>query len=319
MTKYFISHASEDKKEFVKPLADRMLTQGATVFYDEYSIELGDSLFESINKGIQEANIGIIVLSPSFFNKGWTNAELNSIFNKHISGECKIIPIFHQVTPEDVKNKYPLISDILGVKSEEGIIKISNKILKVGGITPKPMYLETDFTKKPDNEPQHAWTIMVGGLDIMDQINPNLPKTILEIGEPFEFKNKVSLYVERNELLVYKITDGNRTEISLSTELDKWITSEGMTVFCTYNKVDNSMKLIIDDQLIKELSTSKLDLPNSLLSQGKMIIGCTLEITDPCFFSIGSTALFNKELTIKDCINMRTYNAQNLQRLNLKR
>lgn len=85
--KYFISHASEDKPIFVKQLADRMISAGASVFYDEYSINLGDSIFESINRGIQETDIGVIVLSPCFIKKDWTRKELNSIFNKHVGGQ----------------------------------------------------------------------------------------------------------------------------------------------------------------------------------------------------------------------------------------
>lgn len=79
---FFISHAYEDKETFVKSLADNLQLNGALIFYDEYSIRLGDSLTESINNGIRNANHGVIILSKYFFEKGWTNAELQALFNK---------------------------------------------------------------------------------------------------------------------------------------------------------------------------------------------------------------------------------------------
>ena len=87
---FFICHASEDKETFVKDLAHQLIRNSATVFYDEYSIKLGDSLSQKINEGIVNANNGVIVLSNFFFEKKWTNAELQAIFNKSINENFKL-------------------------------------------------------------------------------------------------------------------------------------------------------------------------------------------------------------------------------------
>jgi len=44
----FISHATEDKDRFVRPLAHALTTLGAKVWYDEFSLKLGDSLSASM-------------------------------------------------------------------------------------------------------------------------------------------------------------------------------------------------------------------------------------------------------------------------------
>lgn len=67
----FISHASEDKPEFVRPLADALAKYGLAVWYDELSLSIGDSLSRSIDKGLENSNFGIVVLSPAFFSKNW--------------------------------------------------------------------------------------------------------------------------------------------------------------------------------------------------------------------------------------------------------
>ena len=47
----FICHASEDKKDFVKPLADALIKEKMRVWYDEFELTLGDSLREKIEIG----------------------------------------------------------------------------------------------------------------------------------------------------------------------------------------------------------------------------------------------------------------------------
>ncbi len=51
----FISHASEDKKSFVEPLANALKNTGLKVRYDRSELTLGDCLHESSRrKSFQE-------------------------------------------------------------------------------------------------------------------------------------------------------------------------------------------------------------------------------------------------------------------------
>jgi hypothetical protein len=40
----FISHANEDKDDIARPLAEKLKALGLKVWFDEYSLKLGDSL-----------------------------------------------------------------------------------------------------------------------------------------------------------------------------------------------------------------------------------------------------------------------------------
>lgn len=44
----FICHAREDKEEIARPLAEALQTAGLQVWYDEFSLEIDDSLRESM-------------------------------------------------------------------------------------------------------------------------------------------------------------------------------------------------------------------------------------------------------------------------------
>lgn len=104
---FFISHASEDKEAVVRPLVDALHRKGFTVWYDEFSLKVGDSLRESIDYGLKNSKFGIVILSESFFIKRWPEYELNSLNNKSISGENVILPIWHEVNQESV-SRYSL-------------------------------------------------------------------------------------------------------------------------------------------------------------------------------------------------------------------
>ena len=64
----FISHDSRDKEEIARKLAYGLSSRLCTVWYDEYSLKIGDSLRDSIEKGIKEAKKCILVLTPNFLN-----------------------------------------------------------------------------------------------------------------------------------------------------------------------------------------------------------------------------------------------------------
>jgi hypothetical protein len=68
----FICHASEDKDELVRPLAAALKGEHVDVWYDEFSLKVGDSLRQSIDRGLAGARFGVVVLSPAFFKKSWT-------------------------------------------------------------------------------------------------------------------------------------------------------------------------------------------------------------------------------------------------------
>lgn len=99
----FISHASEDKENFVRPLANKLTSMNVKVWYDEFTLKVGDSLSEKINEGLSKSDYGIVVLSKNFFNKEWPRTELAALETKAVnSGRKIILPIWLDITKEEV-------------------------------------------------------------------------------------------------------------------------------------------------------------------------------------------------------------------------
>jgi hypothetical protein len=107
----FISHASEDKDDFVRPLASALISMGLDVWYDEFTLRIGDSLRQKIDRGVANSRVGLGVLSPSFISKGWTNYELDGIVTRTISGEQVLLPIWHKITKQQVIDYSPSLAD----------------------------------------------------------------------------------------------------------------------------------------------------------------------------------------------------------------
>jgi len=131
MRDLFISHASEDKEAFVKLLAVALKDVGIDIWYDEFELKIGDSLSRSIDKGLIDSKYGIVILSKSFFEKKWTEYELKSLLAKDIQGKNVILPIWHNISINDVQMYSLYLSDIFSFSSNVPLTELTEEILKV--------------------------------------------------------------------------------------------------------------------------------------------------------------------------------------------
>ena len=109
----FISHASEDKDDIVRPLAMALKASGLSVWFDEFELKIGDSLRRKIDKGLANSRFGIVVLSKAFFGRGWTEYELDGLVTRANSGEQILLPVRHGVTKREVIDYSPSLADKL--------------------------------------------------------------------------------------------------------------------------------------------------------------------------------------------------------------
>lgn len=107
----FLSHASEDKLSVAIPLRDALAVRGVRVWLDVAELRIGSSLRRRIDQGIRSSRFGLVVLSPSFFDKGWPNHELDGIVTRTNAGEQSILPIWHEVGADEVRAYSPSLAD----------------------------------------------------------------------------------------------------------------------------------------------------------------------------------------------------------------
>ncbi len=128
----FISHASEDKEIVVRPLAIALRDKGLSVWYDEFELRIGDSLRRKIDQGLSKSRFGIVVISRSFIKKGWTNYELDGLMTKAISGQQILLPIWHDITKQEVIDYSPSLADkVARNTSQETVEEIASEIAEM--------------------------------------------------------------------------------------------------------------------------------------------------------------------------------------------
>ncbi len=126
----FISHASEDKEPFVDELANELKASGPSVWYDDFTLTIGDSLRRSIDKGLARSRFGVVVLSPAFFAKEWPQRELDGLVAREIEGKKVILPVWHTVDVDYVRRYSPTLADRLGISSERGVKAVVEAVLQ---------------------------------------------------------------------------------------------------------------------------------------------------------------------------------------------
>lgn len=102
------------------------------VWYDEFTLKVGDSLRRSIDGGLSNSRFGTVILSSSFFSKNWTQYELDGMTAKEMDGRKMILPIWHKVTKNEVMKFSPTLADKVALNSSiHSIEEIAQQIADV--------------------------------------------------------------------------------------------------------------------------------------------------------------------------------------------
>jgi hypothetical protein len=128
----FLSHASEDKDAIARPLYDALRAEGITVWFDEAVLKMGDSLSGKIDEGLARCPHGIVIISPSFLAKHWTQKELSGLVAREMIGGKKVIlPIWHDIGAETLVQFSPTLADKVAGRAADGIPALVKMILDV--------------------------------------------------------------------------------------------------------------------------------------------------------------------------------------------
>lgn len=124
----FIAHASEDKEKFVRPLAEA-LGKYVDVWFDEFTLTVGDSLRRKIDEGLARSRFGVVVLSPNFFAKKWPQDELDGLVVREHDGTKVILPVWLDIDQEGVAKHSPMLAGRLAAKASDGLESVVNDLL----------------------------------------------------------------------------------------------------------------------------------------------------------------------------------------------
>jgi len=130
----FVSHAWEDKEDFVEEFVQELRNLGIKVWYDTNRIKWGDSMRGKIDDGLKKSRFGVAVLSPSYIAEGkyWTKAELDGLFQLESVNGKALLPIWHKLTKKDVMDYSPIIASKLAMNTASSTAKeIAENLLEL--------------------------------------------------------------------------------------------------------------------------------------------------------------------------------------------
>lgn len=280
---FFISHASEDKDEFVREFVNRLLKLGYLTFYDEYSIKLGDSIVEKLNEGISNSQVFIIVISPNFLKKKWTNKEFNTIFSLSTQLGKRLIPVYHNIDYESVLLHYPLLNEIKGINTSVGMDLLCSEVVNQSGVEPNLGFI---ISKEAENIVSESGFCLIFSFIIPRLYNPDQNKCLFELGEIERKHSRLSIYIVDDNRLCFKLTTSDYKEIVLSTELPMLPDDTSFFLSIELSVKQKLLKMMINEEIVSEINFVELDLSKFASSKSMYIIGGTLEFNNPCPFTI---------------------------------
>jgi hypothetical protein len=101
----------------VDALVAKAEAAGLRVWYDQFAIQWGQSIRQKIDEGLRKAYFGVVVLSPNFFERPWTNYELDGILQRDLSGRGRLLPIWHRLTLDDIQTYAPSLAGRLALST----------------------------------------------------------------------------------------------------------------------------------------------------------------------------------------------------------
>lgn len=146
MPSVFICHASEDKAEIARPLALALRERHIEVWFDEFKLKVGDSLRQKIDEGLAKSDFGIVIVSPAFFTKRWTQRELNGLVAREMASTRPIVlPVWHDIDRDAVVAQSPPLADVFAATSDAGLDSVVASLLRTIRPVQSPLVIARDF------------------------------------------------------------------------------------------------------------------------------------------------------------------------------
>jgi len=127
----FICHASADKDNIVRPFWKYLQAFGINTFFDEASIEYGESINQKVMHGLAKSQGSILMLTSTFYTRDFTKYEMGGIFyKKYNQGGYIYIIYWDDKDLAEVSKRFPFVRDLKCFHVIEGtkLIEVAREI-----------------------------------------------------------------------------------------------------------------------------------------------------------------------------------------------
>lgn len=129
MSDFFLSHSREVKVNVAIPLAQMLGNLGFSCWIDRKNIVVGDSIFTSIEKAIQQSFYAVAIVDKNYLSRDWPLKELNLFIAKEEKENRNlIIPVYVNIEKEEVYRQEPRLEGRAFEKVSEKELSFVQKI-----------------------------------------------------------------------------------------------------------------------------------------------------------------------------------------------
>jgi hypothetical protein len=129
----FVSHASEDTEDIAHPLADKLRANGLKVWFDGFTLTVGDSLRREIDRGLARSRFGVVIISPAFLQKEWPQKEVDGLVAREVGGVKVILPVWHRISADEIRRYSPILADRFAASSAHGLDWVVAELMRAIG------------------------------------------------------------------------------------------------------------------------------------------------------------------------------------------
>lgn len=127
----FLCHAWDDRQGAAKQLHDLLESRGVSVWFSEKDVGLGVPLLRTIDKGLANSRVGIVLVTPALLrrlpNEGIADKELSALLARD-----RLVPIMHDTTYEELREVSPLLGSRSGLSTaEEPMAVVADKLAEL--------------------------------------------------------------------------------------------------------------------------------------------------------------------------------------------
>lgn len=114
----FLCHAWDDRQRAAKELHDLLESGGVRVWFSEKDVGLGVPLLRSIDKGLANSRMGVVLVTPALLRRlpaeGIADKELSALLARE-----RLVPVVHETTYEALREVSPLLASRTGLSTAE--------------------------------------------------------------------------------------------------------------------------------------------------------------------------------------------------------
>ncbi|XOQ14317.1 MAG: TIR domain-containing protein [Shouchella clausii] len=127
----FLCHAWDDRQGVAKELNDLLESRGVSVWFSEKDVGLGMPLLRTIDKGLTNSRVGIVLVTPALLRRlpaeGIADKELSALLARE-----RLVPIVHETTYEALREVSPLLGSRSGLNTaEEPMADVAAKLAEL--------------------------------------------------------------------------------------------------------------------------------------------------------------------------------------------